>query len=537
MKIKKLSAIVLAATLAAASFAGCGSKQAAEEISAASEEVREAAGISEVAGAVESGEETRTSVVFNGQNLEVAKSDKLEDVSFVLIYNPYIYDEMDSVTGNVNARSLYTGSLGNQIITGGNRAGGLDDFEVPAVMSQAELRQGLEDLEVDREGVKAGGLQPVYDKGDTEYFYHYDANMQSRISDRFDCRYAGDTCYVWVLKNQISDSEAESLGMEFDDLIFENDTENFGEGRYISDGGKVHILVYDLNMQGLGGFFTICDIYSSAECTQAQVEYYGLNTDKAIININGKAVKQLPEYAKSTLAHEYQHMICASEAFYFALTPFVKTWLDETMAAYAEEISYPGIKEEGYYNQLMYFSDNYRCGQSLYNFTNDNDEYIGSYGAVYLFSQYMKDLAGDDVFWYVHNYWRNSFKKDVTEAEALYNSVPEDAREYIDGNYTYSDEILQGFGSYEEAWMSKLTLDFILETVKMDLANLKGHEDSVHAMMLYTSINPVDIEGGGRIFVAPEDGTFTIPSDADKDLIYIGFDRDFNIVTNMIVAP
>ena len=98
MKIKKLSAIVLAATLAAASFAGCGSKQAAEEISAASEEVREAAGISEVAGAVESGEETRTSVVFNGQNLEVAKSDKLEDVSFVLIYNPYIYDEMDSVT-------------------------------------------------------------------------------------------------------------------------------------------------------------------------------------------------------------------------------------------------------------------------------------------------------------------------------------------------------------------------------------------------------------------------------------------------------
>lgn len=35
------------------------------------------------------------------------------------------------------------------------------------------------------------------------------------------------------------------------------------------------------------------------------------------------------------------------------------------------------------------------------------------------------------------------------------------------------------------------------------------------------------------MLVATEDGTFTIPDDAGKGLIFIGFDSDFNVVTGI----
>ena len=448
MKKVKIAALAAAVVLAAGMLAGCQGKKPSSAVNSNSANARESGGATiggneEAAGGsiitsakdegVPSGE-----VAYTGGPLKTASSPVLDNVSFVMIYNPYIYNESDAY-GRVSSKELSTGSLGSQIVTGMNRAGGLDDMELPTMISQADLRSGLEDLQVNREANRAGGLPQIYMEGDSEVFYHYNPSMTARVQDYFDCLYAGSSCYVWVLDGQISSAQAEMLGTEFDDLIFQKDTDNFGVGRYVDNGDKVNILCYDLSDKNIGGFFSILDIFSSYECSSSDVRNYGLNTDKAIININGKAIRNLPDFAKSTLAHEYQHMICASEAFYYSETPFVKTWLDEAMAAYAEELSYPGIKNEGHYNQLMYFSDNFRNGQSLYNFSTEGDEYIGAYGAVYLFSQYMKDLAGEDVFWYVHDYWRNSFRRDVTEAEALYNAVPEETRNSLDEAYAFSE--------------------------------------------------------------------------------------------------
>ena len=118
-------------------------------------------------------------------------------------------------------------------------------------------------------------------------------------------------------------------------------------------------------------------------------ERYGLNTDHAIITINSELLKSDMPEVYATLAHELQHQICATEAFYFMDSPFVRTWLNEAMSASAEELCYPGIKTEGEYNLLMYLSDNYRKGQSLYNFDTEKDEFIGAYGVVYLFEKYL----------------------------------------------------------------------------------------------------------------------------------------------------
>ena len=82
--------------------------------------------------------------------------------------------------------------------------------------------------------------------------------------------------------------------------------------------------------------------------------------------------------------------------------------------------------------------------------------------------------------------------------------------------------------------MSKMTLDFYIETLSMQLAQLEEYEDIAHLFMLYDEINPVDIEGGGRVIVATEGDSFTIPEDADTELLYIGLNESFEVVTEPI---
>ena len=84
--------------------------------------------------------------------------------------------------------------------------------------------------------------------------------------------------------------------------------------------------------------------------------------------------------------------------------------------------------------------------------------------------------------------------------------------------------------------MSKMTLDFYLTTMDMDLAHLVGAEDVARRYMLYTEINQQEIEGGGRMLVATENGSYAVPEDADKGLIYIGFDENFNTVTDLVTV-
>ena len=49
--------------------------------------------------------------------------------------------------------------------------------------------------------------------------------------------------------------------------------------------------------------------------------------------------------------------------------------------------------------------------------------------------------------------------------------------------------------------------------------------------MLYTEVSPVEIEGGGRILVATQNGSYQIPADADPCLVYVGLDANFNVVS------
>lgn len=164
---------------------------------------------------------------------------------------------------------------------------------------------------------------------------------------------------------------------------------------------------------------------------------------------------------------------------------------------------YPGTKDlAGHYEEFA-TSDRIRHGQSMYNFTTDttNTNFdIGVYGSVYLFSEFLSSGAGDDVFSDIHSYWRTSYSP-----------------------------------SPDEEWMSKLTLDFYLSLLKPDGSSPEAFDKVRAQTLLYDEINPADIEGGGRVVAALKDGEFKFPTDADRGLVYVGLNRNFEIVTEIVV--
>ena len=94
-----------------------------------------------------------------------------------------------------------------------------------------------------------------------------------------------------------------------------------------------------------------------------------------------------------TIAHEYQHLICMSSTLLgngrTRLT-LMGTWLNESMAAAAEEWIYPGeMTELGYISRNYNGSGLISGGQSLYDFTTSSGD-IGVYGQALLFSEYLK---------------------------------------------------------------------------------------------------------------------------------------------------
>ncbi|MBR0397129.1 MAG: hypothetical protein IJI10_02565 [Eubacterium sp.] len=542
---KRLITAILTLALSAGLLAGCGGAQKEEAASSASETAASSAAssvsagsdadvnalesASDVAGTVEDQDAVNASQMASGG---ASGGSGAIDASFVMIYNPKLFDEIEE--SMMALSSLNTGDLSSQIITGMNRAGDLGSGINPeSVISQSAYDVDLG--ETNRSGAKAGGLDPVYRVGDSHDFYHFTGMMTARSEDTFDCIYAGEHCYIWSLDGSIDDASAEEFGKEFDEVIYQKDVDAFGPGRFTENGGKVNMLFYPMQ-QGIGGLFCIYDIFSGTEVSEEMRVSYGMNTDHAIISVNSDMIGVDNDFVKSTLAHEFQHQICASDYFYTNDTPKMRTWLNEAMSAYAEEMVYPGIKEAGEYNLMMYASDSYRKGQSLYNFATDNDEYIGAYGAVYLFSQYLSQHAGDDIFAKVHEYWRSTSEHDKTEANCLASVVPASFKKEIDEKYTFPQEVAGSFANDNEEWLSKLALDFFIETLSGDLAQMKEYEDNLRAVSLYTEVNPQDVEGGGRMLVATESGRYTIPDDADEGLLYIGLDQDFNVITEPVAG-
>ena len=522
--MKRIFALLLTLVLALAPLTGCAGKDAPAPA---------AASASYNAGTAADQPSPDVQVPLPSPNGTADGDATLKNARFVMIYNPNIFDEWDPLSADTT--SLFTGSIGSQIVTGISRSGELD----PEPTSGREMISPYDLMGEDgadrlpRTGGRGGASDPVYSKNDTHSFYCNTPDMTARVKREFTCVYEGAHCYIWTFDGAIGETDAARIGAEFDETIFPADVAYYGVPRFTDNGGKVNILIYPLTSAGLCGFFYYYDNFASSEvygAPQELIDRLGPNTDHAIININSKILTSLgDEFVFSTLAHELQHQIVSSDMFYYYETPYMRPWLNEAMSMYAEDLIYPGINTEGHYNEFFYVSNNYREGQSLYNFTHDGDETLGDYGIVCLFGRYLDKYAGTDVFRNVHKYWRESYSADVTESGALYAAVPDAFLSAIDGKYAYPERLSASFERPEDEWMSKMTLDFYLETLNGEIAGLSEYAQTLQLDMLYAELRPVSIQGGGRVLVATENGSFTIPADADDGLIYVGLDENFNV--------
>ncbi len=450
-----------------------------------------------------------------------------DDLSYVMIYNPKIYDENEKF----DKSSLQSGEFGRQIDIDVDRADGLEEELKWVSFVQNELNKDLPWDKIDLEGNKGDGLSKEYRVGDTREFYCYSRSMNSRSLVEFECAYAGDYCHIWS-DGSVSDSLLEDYGEEFDDEIFEEMVENFGAPRFAGDDGRVNILFYDIPYQGLLGLFTLYDLFATGEVSQTEIYQYGINTDHDILHINAEyaADSQYKSDAYSTMAHEFQHLICATNLFSTPNETMTRTWLNEAMSGYAEEMLYEGSAEGLGRTKSFTTSDLIRQGQSMYNFKTEGRD-IGVYGSVYFFSEYLAETAGDSIFSKIHKYWRESYSKTLNEAEAIAESVPSSFKKKINNLLSYPKSY--DFDNDNDEFMSKLILDFYLSYLS-NKDDVDAFEKINGAKLCYDQLDGANIEGGGRIIVALKDSEFEIPEDADEGLVYIGLNQDFEVVGPII---
>lgn len=526
-KIKRIIALILSAMMLL-SFASCGDSSGnTDNTTEAVTEERESTTQAKTLARAPQGDKTTTESSSEEQPNNIS-ANELSDANlrYVMIYNPKIYDETVSFDPSV----LKTGYLGNQIDIGAYRADGLKEEVKLYTISQKDL---LGDIKIKPENVKSDFIPKTYRVGDTRTFYCYsEHSTATRVEKTFECVYEGDHCYIWSAGNVNVDALKE-CGNEFDEKIFNPMVESFGEPRFSGKNGKVNLLFTELP-ETICGVFYLYDIFSKTEVTEDEIASYKINTDHDIIYINSLFVgyEQLKTNLFSTMAHEFQHLINATNALSTPEYTFCKTWLNEAISGYIEEHLYPGVQLEA----KRYYSYNnsglIRNGQSLYNFENTNDD-IGVYGSVFLFSRYLAKLSGEDVFSKIHDYWRNSYDFNISEASAIEKSVSASVKSRIDNLVAYPSSWT--FNSSSEKWMSKLTLDFYL-SVLSNKDSVSEFEYIKPEALLYDEINGAEIEGGGRIVFAVNETTFEIPDEADSGLVYVGLDEDFNTVTPFVCS-
>jgi hypothetical protein len=162
-----------------------------------------------------------------------------------------------------------------------------------------------------------------------------------------------------------SDTELQEIAGEFDTLVYPTDVDYFGTPLDLDENSRIIILytpeVNRLTPAGnpegfVGGFFFAGDLFPVAQCPQtnrAEVLYVLAPDPDGAINGNKRTTAQVRQGTRGTIAHEFQHMINASERIRHPVTSELESiWLDEALSHFAEDLNgrvLRGLNETGNY--------------------------------------------------------------------------------------------------------------------------------------------------------------------------------------------
>lgn len=435
------------------------------------------------------------------------------NAGYVMIYNPLLYDE--ALGEQSSSRS--SGTLGEQIVSG---------FDYPVfpseiVLPPVHVASGC--FFPMRGSTGTGGGTPAEEVpcsvGDTRDFICFDSLLNERSAVTLSCLAAGEHACVWAAGENVSAENAQALADEFDRVIYGSCVSAFGADRITANGGKVHLLCYPMETE-MSCIFTGADAFVSGELAETN----GCNVDCAVLHLNSNAISKDLSGVFPSLAHEYQHMISAGFSLKAANGRWTDTWIDESMSAFAEELTYPGSMNADSLGFSFYHSRDYRHGCSLYHFDTDGED-VDKCGGVFLFEKYLRSECPDFSFRTLNETRAaNGGALGTTLRACLSDSFCVS----LDERFPYPAGLTFLLSS-DDALLSKLTLSFYLNAVDPAAVGLSGYADPCRALMLYDGTDAVEIEGGGRIFVKTQDGTFTLPEDAGKELLYAAFDSEYTL--------
>lgn len=148
--------------------------------------------------------------------------------------------------------------------------------------------------------------------------------------------------------NGFTTTDFQSIGAEFDDLIWRTDTTYFGNPSD-SDVNTRIVVFYTPYVNKatprnsgsiLAGFFWAGDLFPRGECAQSnQGElFYLLVPDPTGIFSGARQVSDVRERTRGTVAHEFEHMINAGVRIRTGASALEEVWLDEALAHFAEEM-------------------------------------------------------------------------------------------------------------------------------------------------------------------------------------------------------
>ncbi len=227
-----------------------------------------------------------------------------------------------------------------------------------------------------------------------------------------DLKYEGTHTLLYVDQNThfscIDDSEAEALGVKFEQDIYPKNTSTFGSESDINHDGKVVILltpiVNELTPPGgastgyIAGFFMPGDLlptYVPTGASNAMEIYYSMVPDPNGIYGNIYDKERALEVIRGVIAHEFQHMIMFNYRVLifgngYNGTYMAELWVDEGLAHIAEDVN--NHDESNIRRADLFLND-----PGNVTLIHGGDDLEGR-GASFLFFRYLGDRFGEGIF-------------------------------------------------------------------------------------------------------------------------------------------
>jgi hypothetical protein len=445
----------------------------------------------------EDSEEVSDEIFFKIRPQIISYGYNLTEGSYVLINNESTDKEQMQFTGYIMDRKAY--QLSNPRLP-------LRSYQIDA---NIPLHPKATKLSFKKKNTKS--TTPLL-LGSNKDFWVSDFTTEKDYQINAKLAYIGTKVNIWVHDNQITDTNAEQIGKEFDSKIYSSVINSFGKESDVDGDGKINLITFDIKddfteEEGgyVGGYFNQNDLHQTPNSNGSEILY--IDTYPAL----GKNKDELAN-AFSTIAHELQHLVNHNQNVIIeGHKEGMDVWLDEALSMAAEQIYTGNVLTD----RIDYYNNSYSIanGHSLLYWDYEGD-ILANYALSYLFGQYVKAQVqrGDSIF-----------KEILTDPNNDYQSVESVIKKYIDPTLTFG----------------KFTTHFRAAMIMKEQTGLNGFFGSPIAGQLKPRLYARDntsIRGGGALVIKidPYVGFF---QPTDSEWTKKGTDLTYTILsTNHIPA-